>query len=172
MVVQTGILPRGLDMDETYGGRRTESKRETPAGRRRGLMPALKTVGPWSGGAPTPVPLPALESSRFMGSLHPRQRMYWDGGPRSADFQSAVSPVVSILRSRATAEDGRSSTAEGGRVFNPQAPRMTDVPGSVNALAQTNALPTESRRYSRLKTCATKARFMGRLERGAGLPRA
>jgi len=46
------------------------------------------------------------------------------------------------------------------RVFNPQAPSITDVPGDLNALAQMNALPTESRRYSRLKTCATKARFM------------
>ena len=74
-------------------------------------------------------------------------------------LQSAVSPVLSILRSRATAEDGRSSTAEGGRVFNAQAPSITDVPGGLNAVAQTNAQPTESRRYRRLKTCAAKAWF-------------
>ena len=47
------------------------------------------------------------------------------------------------------------------RVFNPQAPSITDGPGNLNALAQTNARPTESRRYSRLKTCATTFRFRG-----------
>ena len=48
--------------------------------------------------------------------------------PRSADFQSAVS-----------------------RISNPQAPRTSNVAGS------SNALPTGSRRYSRLETCATMA---------------
>src|SRR5512137_2639847 len=42
------------------------------------------------------------------------------------------------------------------RVFNPQAPSITDGPGNLNSLEQTNARPTESRRYSRLKTCATE----------------
>ena len=36
------------------------------------------------------------------------------------------------------------------RVFNPQAPSITDGPGNLNALEQTYARPTESRRYSRL----------------------
>ena len=49
------------------------------------------------------------------------------------------------------------------RVFNPQAPSITDGPGNLNALEQTNARPTESRRYSRLKTCATEAPVHGSL---------
>jgi len=75
---------------------------------------------------------------RFVESLH-------DSRPRLATmnrvaqtFQSAVS-----------------------RVFKLRPPCRTDGPGDPNALAQTNALPTESRRYSRLKTCATTFRFRG-----------
>ena len=63
-----------------------------------------------------------------VGSRHDSGIAPWDQEPCSADFQSAVS-----------------------RVLNPQAPSITEVPGNLNALAQTNARPTESRRYGRLK---------------------
>jgi hypothetical protein len=77
------------------------------------------------------------QRSTLMDSLHSPERTRWDHEPCSADFQSAVS-----------------------RVSNPQAPGTADVPGSLDAPTHANAPPTESRRYSRLKTCATKARFM------------
>jgi hypothetical protein len=68
----------------------------------------------------------------FMGSLDLQDLdAHWDHEPCSADFQSAVS-----------------------RISNPQAGKQYMGAGMVHGL------PTGSRRYSRLETCATRSRFM------------
>ena len=63
---------------------------------------------------------------------------------RSADFQSAVS-----------------------RVSNPLASSMAEVPENSDTPAQTNTLPTGSRRHSRLETCATSITYFVR-DNGVG----
>ena len=73
----------------------------------------------------------------------------WEAAPIPESRLGTLDPVAQTFESAVS------------RVFNPQAPSITDGPGNLNALAQANARPTESRRYSRLKTCATEAPVHG-----------
>jgi hypothetical protein len=78
---------------------------------------------------------------------------------KAGSWEAPTNPESRLGTMKPVAQTSQSAVS---RVFNPQAPSRTDALGKRNALTQTNTRPTESRRYSRLNTCATEPPFMGR----------